>query len=549
MRQSFKSKKWTSCVLTAAMAVTVLSACSGNNSNGGNNTATNKPAQSQAPEQNEAPPALTSLTYYTRLSNEAGATMSNLSEHKSLQELEKRTGVKVKYEHPPAGEGQDLQSLNLMIASGKYTDIIDFNWLNGFPGGPEKALNDGVLIELNDLIEEHAPNLSKILKENPDIKKQISTDSGKIYAFPNLSTDPRGLTFVGPVIRQDWLDKLGLSTPTTVDEWYQVLKAFKEKDPNGNGKPDEIPFHPDNGWWLKESSFLLGAWGVGYNWYHEDGKVKYGALEPGFKEYVTTLNKWYKEGLMDKEFATTDLQLFDAKMTGDRMGSSILLAGGGVGKYNQLMAEKNKNYKLVGTPLPVLNKGDKPLFGQKDNNYAGMGTGITTANKNPIETVKYLDYRYSDEGRLLLIFGIEGESYDMINGYPTYNEQITKNPDGLPMSHALAQYSVGLPTLTDIRFNEQYSWKTQELKDSIANWSAPTNERRMPPVTPSPEESQKLSSIMNDVTTYRDEMVIKFVMGAEPLDNYDRFVEQLKSMGIEEAVGIYQKALDRYNAR
>jgi putative aldouronate transport system substrate-binding protein len=71
----------------------------------------------------------------------------------------------------------------------------------------------------------------------------------------------------------------------------------------------------------------------------------------------------------------------------------------------------------------------------------------------------------------------------------------------------------------------------------------------MPPVTPSPEESQKLSSIMNDVTTYRDEMIIKFVMGAESMDNYDKFVSQLKSMGMEEAIAIYQGALDRYNAR
>jgi putative aldouronate transport system substrate-binding protein len=536
MAKRFKATKWSGILLATALVVTSLSACSSGNTNEGGSKATNKPSNStQAPKGTDAPPALTNLTYFAKLSNEAAATMSNLSEHKGMQELERRTGVKVKYEHAPAGEGQDMQALNLMIASGKYTDIIDFNWLT-IPGGPEKALKDGVIIPLNDLIEEHAPNLKKILDENPDVKKQITTDGGVIYAFPDLSIDPRTLTFVGPVIRQDWLDKLNLSMPTTIDEWTTVLKAFKEQDPNGNGKPDEIPFHPDNGWWLKETSFLLGAWGVGYNWYLEDGKVKYGALEPGFKEYINLLRGWYKDGLMDKEFATTDLQLFDAKMTGEQMGSSVVLAGGGVGKYNQLMAEKNSSYKLIGTPLPVLNKGDTPQFGQRDHVFKGMSTAITSSNKNPIETVKYLDYRYSEEGGLLLTFGIEGESYNMVDGYPTYSELITNNPDGLPMSHALAQYMVQFPKLGDVRFNEQYSWKTQELKDSVANWSAPTNEKKLPPITPSPEESQKLASI-------------KFIMGAESMDNYDKFINQLKQMKIEEAIVINQAALDRYNAR
>lgn len=149
-----------------------------------------------------------------------------------------------------------------------------------------------------------------------------------------------------------------MQAPTTIDEWYTVMKAFKENDPNGNGKRDEIPMNIN----LNQirtgnaEDTLVGAWGIGFDFYQEDGKVKYGMLDPKFKEFIATLQKWYKEGLLDQEYATTDTKLFDAKMTGDRIGSSVFLAGGGIGKYNQLMETKNPNFKLAGTAYPTLKK-------------------------------------------------------------------------------------------------------------------------------------------------------------------------------------------------
>jgi putative aldouronate transport system substrate-binding protein len=509
---------------------------------------------SAAPEESKNSPAqgttqpLTNLTYFLEMNNNAAPNFKNYNEREAYKELEKRTGVKVEYVHPPVGPDQVKQGLNLMIASNNLTDVIDFNWLT-YPGGPEKAINDGVIIDLKDLIEKHAPNLNKILKEHPEVKKQISTDSGKIYSFPDLNLQKEQLTYTGPAIRQDWLDKLGLTAPTTVDEWYTVLKAFKEKDPNGNGKPDEIPFNTNGNFWFKDSSFLVGAWGIGHEFYQDKGVVKYGATQPEFKEFVITMQKWYKEGLLDPEYAINDEKLFDAKVTGDRIGSTLLLAGGGVGKFNQLMKDKNPKFVMQGIPYPTLKKGDTAALGQKVNYFTGLGAAITKANKNPIETVKYLDYRYGEEGNLLFNFGIEGVSYKMVNGYPTYTDEILKNPQGMPMAQALSKYHGSSPKLIDVRYNEQYSWTTPVLKESVKRWSEALNEMKMPPVTPSPEESAKFSSIMNDVNTYMGEMFNKFVMGAEPIENYDTFIKKLKSLNIDEATKIQQDALDRYNKR
>jgi putative aldouronate transport system substrate-binding protein len=524
----------TSILIVAAM----LSACS--------NSAT--PESSSTATTTATTQPLTKLTYFLEMNNNAAPVSKNYNDREMYKELEKRTGVKVEYTHPPIGPEQVKQALNLMVASNNLTDVIDFNWLS-YPGGPEKAINDGVIIDLKDLIDKYAPNLSKILKDNPEVKKQISTDSGKIYSFPDLSLKNEQLTYTGPVIRQDWLDKLGLAAPTTVDEWYTALKAFKEKDPNGNGKADEIPFHINTDFWLRDSSFLVGAWGIGFEFYQDNGVVKYGVTQPEFKEYVKTMQKWYKEGLLDPEYATNDEKLFDAKVTGERIGSSIVLAGGGVGKFNQLMKDKNPKFVLQGITYPTLKKGDRAEIGQKINYFNGLGAAITKANKNPIETVKYLDYRYGEEGNLLFNFGVEGVSYTMENGYPKYTDLIMKNPQGLPMAQALSKYAGSSPKLIDVRYNEQYSWTTPVLKQSVKNWSDAINKKKMPPVTPSPEESAKFASIMSDVNTYVGEMFNKFVMNAEPIENYDTFIKKLKSLNIDEAIKIQQAALDRYNKR
>ncbi|MEK3722700.1 ABC transporter substrate-binding protein [Paenibacillus sp. FSL H8-0034] len=535
------SRKMTVTFTVFLITVSLINACS----SPGGNASTAQPAAEKEAEKKPA-----KLTYFMEMSDATAAVVKNQSETLAYQEMEKITGIKMEFQHPPKGQGQSVQALNLMIASNNLTDIIHTNWLS-FNGGPEKAINDGVIIDLKDLIEKHAPNLSKILKENPDVRKQISTDTGKIYAFPDLTLKKEQLTYWGLGIRQDWLEKLGLQAPTTIDEWYTVMKAFKENDPNGNGKRDEIPMNIN----LNQirtgnaEDTLVGAWGIGFDFYQEDGKVKYGMLDPKFKEFIATLQKWYKEGLLDQEYATTDTKLFDAKMTGDRIGSSVFLAGGGIGKYNQLMETKNPNFKLAGTAYPTLKKGDVPELGHKINYFTGVGDAVSKSNKNPIETVKWLDYKYGPEGHMLFNFGIEGKTYKMENGYPKYTDEVMKNPQGLPVSQALAKIYGFTAKVIDIRYNEQYSWITPLQKNAVKLWSEPLNKKKMPPVTPSPEESTKYASVMNDVKTYTDEMLNKFIMGAEPIENYDNFVNKLKSLHIDEAIKIQQTALDRYNKR
>ncbi|MDF2659663.1 MAG: transporter substrate-binding protein [Paenibacillus sp.] len=537
-----KMKVLTTSLVAVSLMATVLAACGGKEEKPG--TANPAPAAGgEAPKDVSYPK---SVSYWVSLNSNVGATMKSFGEIAAYKELEKKTGTKVEFQHPPVGQEKD--QFNLMLASGKLPDVIEYTWGTA-PKGADSLIKEKRIIRLNELIDKHAPNLSKVLKDNPQFRKLITTDEGNIYVMPFLLGDELLAIVNGPVIRKDWLDKLNLKVPTTISEWETVLTAFRDQDPNGNGKKDEIPYLfsiADN----EYNHLFVGAWGIGMDFYNEKGKVKYGPIEPQFKEFLATMNKWYKAGLIDRDYATTDAKLKDAKVTNNQLGSLSAYPGSGISRYTTLVQSTTPNFSLVGAPYPGLKAGDKPL-GQYQFAFSGIGAAVSATAANPEQIVKWLDYKYGQEGHLLFNFGIEGESYKMENGNPKYTDLIMNNPDKLPITQAMAKYFIASwsgPIVQDKRYIEQY-FTMPEQRDAQKAWMTADHSKQMPPITLTAEESSKTASIMNDVKTYRDEMINKFIMGAEPIENFDKFVQTIKSMGIEEAIKARQAALDRFNNR
>jgi len=483
------------------------------------------------------------LTCWASLNSNVAQHSSSYSEIPLYKELEKRTGVKIEFLHPPVG--QENEQFNLMIASNELPDMIEYNWL-GYPGGPEKAMQDGIIMPLNDVIDQYAPNLKKYFAANEDIAKMVKTDNGNYYCFPFIRGDDFLTVFYGPQIRKDWLDEYGLEIPTTISEWETVLKELINK----KGLDAGITLSGTSE--ISMGGFIVSAYGVLYGFMQENGQVKYGPIEPGFKDALATLEKWYREGILDPDFAAQDAKTKDAKITGDRVAAYVGYSGSGMGKYTPLVRQQNPKFELAGAPWPTLNKGEIPITGQKDNPYIGGGSVAITTQCDELEiAAKWLDYGYSEEGHMLYNFGIEDVSYKMVNGYPTYTDLITKNPDGLSMGQALAQYcrsSFSGPFVQDRRYQEQYLQYPEQV-EALKTWGNHKGLLKMPPITPTPEESQRYASIMSEINTYVSEMFLKFVMGQESIDKFDSFVEQIKKMNIEEAIKIQQAALDRYYKR
>jgi len=479
------------------------------------------------------------LSVWGMSSNSSSTSLESSPFGKKWQEL---TGVTVEFQQPMAGTNGSSEGLSLLIASGDLSDIIISNLYNQ-PGGIKKFADDGVIIRLNEVMDKYAPNLVKYLNENKDIDKMVKSDDGSYYMFPFIRGDEILSVSSGPVIRKDLLDEGGLAVPETIDEWYVALKYFKERGA-------DAPLSYDFASWEKLGVFL-GAYGVKADFYVVDGKVKYGYLEPQMKDALSNLKKWYDEGLLDKNFIKIgDL---DSKILTSEACASVLFAGSGLGKYLSAMREKDPKFHLVPTKFPVLNKGDKPMFGTKEFRYVPNNNGfITTACQNVELAARFLDFGYSEKGHMLFNFGIEGESYVMEDGYPRYTELITKNPEGLSMSNVMVKYmraSMSGPFVQDKRYIEQY-YTFEQQKDALKLWSeTDTLKYNIPMVSFDEEQSQQLSSIMNNVKTYVDETVFKFIMGIEPIENYDKFVNQLKALGIEKAIEIYQKAVENYQNR
>lgn len=479
------------------------------------------------------------VTFFAPLSGNLSNVVKDFGETPIAQEWSKRTGINVKYIHPTNND-----QFNLMLASRDLPDIVEHIWIN-YPGGPSKAIKDNLILKLNDIIDEKSPNLKKFLSENSDVEKQLKTDDGELYVYPLVRSDEMLLTTTGPVIRKDWLEDLNLEVPETISEWENMLRAFK------NEKGAQTPLVVKSMTDMYEYGAFLGAYGVIKGFFIDDnGKVQYGAVTPEYKEFLKTMNKWYEEGLLDNNFTGSDSKMVDSSILNGKAGATVGALGGGIGKW--LNSKPDDKYDLVGAPWPVLNKGERHKFSSRQNKVSGYGAAISTNCKNVDAAAKLLDYVYSDEGIMLMNFGIENVSYKMENGYPKYTELITNNPDGQSMAVALAQYARSGSSgafVQDRRYLEQYAGLPQQ-QDAIKKWMDTDAEKHvLPPLTPKEEESNVISSFLSNANTLVEEMTVKLIMGQTDFEKWDSYVENVKKAGLSEALAVYQNALDRYNNR
>ncbi|MFC3788196.1 extracellular solute-binding protein [Paenibacillus sp. GCM10012307] len=536
-------------ILALLLGVSLLGACDSrgllSNQFGDNRSAeqeNNKIAQNESAISTEESQPV--LTYWAELNGNAARIKPTFQGVPFFQEWQKRTGVSLKFIQPPANQARE--ALNVLLASGELPDMLEYEWIN-FPGGPEKAIKEGHILRLNEAIDQYAPNLKAYLAKHPDIDRQVRTADGSYYMFPFIQANDRLRTYQGPILRKDWLDELGLEVPETIEEWYTVLKAFKEKKHVVAplvflGVPSPL--------FGIESGGFIGAYGVRKGFYLEDGEVLYGPIEPGYKSFLALFRDWYAERLIDKNIATVDTVTLDMSMITGRSGASLWNSGAGIGTWLPLIKNKDPKGALVPAPYPVLNKGDRPKFGQLAPAVGSSGgVAISSRSQNVEQAVRMLDYGYGPEGHMLFNFGVEGVSYEMKDGYPSYTDLILRNPDKLAPSQALAMYTRASyfgPFVQDVRYMEQY-YALPEQKEAVKLWSnTGAADHLLPSAPKTEEESAEFAAIMQDVTTMVDEMSLRIILGIEPLEAFEGYLEQLRALKIDRAIQIQKQAYDRY---
>ncbi len=517
---------------------------------GGNETtqAAAEAESTQAPSGSVYPLASgDTLTYWCPLETSVSANFASLGDTPFAKGWQENTGVSIEFMHPPTG--QQAEQFSLLLADGNYPDLMEYNWMNDYPGGPEKAINDGVILPLNDIIDQYCPNLKAYLAENPDIDKMIQTDEGHYYCFPFIRGDENLCNTIGLMLRADWLKQLGMEVPETIDEWHEVLTAFK----NELGVASPLAFEYTNESYLNTNPLAYAFETTRGFYLGSDGTIHFGATEEGYKNYLTTMAQWYAEGLLDPDIATLGNDQVSAKITGGTAGASIGQAGSRMGTWTNAARQSNPEFELVAAPPPALEKGKTAEFGQTENQYSGRASvAITTTCEDVERAARLMDWAYGEEGHLYFNFGTEGVSYKMVDGYPTYTDEILNNPNGWAVSQAMAAYIRGSyngPFVQDLRYLEQY-YTLPEQQETPEVWGSSNGRAHLvPPITPTSDESREFSSIMNEINTYRDEMTLRFIFGTESLDNFDEYAANIENMGLARALEIENAALERYNSR
>lgn len=542
-------------LLAAAMALSSCGGGQGTSSAASPASSSTAPASSAAPSSQaeaDAPeedasglPLVTepsTMTMWIQMSQQVSEIIQDFNENEMYQELERRTGVHIDFTIPPAAEAQ--QSLNVLIASDNYPEILHLLPFTNpsYPGGTDKGIEDGVILNVNDLVDQYMPNMKALMTSGEDVAKAVYTDSGNIAGFYNIA--PVAQTpWYGLAIRQDWLDDLGLEKPVTYDDLYNVLKAFKEQ--KGAVAPAMLYYKGVHQYDLFNSGF-----GVGQTFYHEDGTVKYGPMEQGYKEYLEMINKWYAEGLIDQDFPTrvTDSTAAESYTTTGKTGvwhDMYVNLGGLKAKTD------DPNFQAVGLANPMKKAGDMLHIGQHNARVGRNMHVITTKCKDPVLAVKWFDYQYGDEGSILTNYGVEGKTFEYVDGEPVLNDFITNNPDGLTLVQAMGVYLKPPGGGTRYYWQRELANMPPENLEAPEIWKSNVDFAWMIPghAVLTSEEGDQYALIMGDITTYVVEMTLKFILGQEPLDKFDDYVAQLKSMNIEGAIALKQASFDRYNSR
>ena len=278
--------------------------------------------------------------------------------------------------------------------------------------------------------------------------------------------------------------------------------------------------------------------------------MKLGYAQEGYKDVLAWLNKLYEEKLLDPNFTTIEQNIVDSNILTGVSGVSSGSIGSKMGVL--LKTNADQDFSLAAVPSLVANKGDTAMFAHYDNGLPGTNTYITTDCKDPAAAAHFLNYGYTQEGHMLYNFGTEGLSYEIVDGIPTYTDLIMKNEEGLSVSQAMSEYELawwGGPFVQDRNYILQYyEWEAQrEALDTITKTDVA--KYKLPNTLISEENQDEYANISSEINTYRAEMELKFIRGEETLDNFDQYLENLKSMNIDRLIEIEQEALDEFNSR
>ncbi|RNA67713.1 ABC transporter substrate-binding protein [Alteribacter keqinensis] len=455
--------------------------------------------------------------------------------------LEEDTNITIDWTNIPADAYEERK--NLMLAGGELPDAF---YNASFSDNDLVTYGqNGTIIPLEDLIEEYAPNLSARMEERPELRSVVTAPDGHIYSLP--SAEEAGIgdfpNFLS--INTKWLDELGLDMPKTLDEYGDVLRAFRDEDPNNTGKNDTIPLSFMYNFWTGNMGDLYASFGVPNNPDYRivrDGEVLFTAVQPEFKEATAYFHEWVEEGLIDEESFTHDVSQYFAKgKTEDaRLGSYIWW------ETEEIVGpDRAGDYALLG---PLEGPNGHHMVGRA--NASDMGRGafvITSANENPEITMRWVDQLYDPEMSAQINWGPEDDVFERDeNGTLVWAEL----EEGVSMGEYRQLVAPNGPSVilaehfgTVVEMDPRAKQRLLDIEEHYEPYAV---DEKYPNIFFEPEELQRINRLQTDILNVVEEKQALWLMNGGVEEEWDDFVEQLNQMGLEELMEIYQDGYDRF---
>lgn len=456
-------------------------------------------------------------------------------------EYEDRTNINVDWEQVPNTSLEEKR--NLILASNE--DLPDVFYSAGIPvQDVYKYGKQGTFIELNDLIDEYAPNLKKLMDEDPSIQDAITFPDGNIYTLPYLTSPEFVAMRTNPFmwINKEWVEELDMDIPKTTEQFYQYLKAVKETDLKGDGEGKEIPYGDDGIDRLVAK--LYGSFGLNNTGGHNalidldpDGdELRFIPTSDGYKELLEYVHKLYSEELIQQNIYSTDNDQYIANNEENLYGSTTYWP-------TPMLFGENESVSLE--PLEGPN-GDK-LYSTVSHPVGSLGNfAITKGNENPEATMRWVDYFYSDEGSKFFYMGLEGETYEETeDGEVEYLEEIlTESTIGISVAKYLAWVGVSAPALVKQEYfsGSESSPESLEAAEKVEPYVV---DEIWPNFTYTDDENKELIPIRTDLAKYIEEKQAEFITGERSFSEWDDFVETLEKIGKEDFMRINGQAYER----
>lgn len=458
------------------------------------------------------------------------------TENLFFERMEKITGVKLDFSQYTTEEAWNAAKSQLLDGTLALPDALFKAELT--PQETTELLKAGKIIDLRPYLAEHAPNLWALLESHPEWMEAVTLPTGEIAALPSIDE----LQFNNAMwINAAWLSRAGLDTPTTAEELTEVLRAFRDRDMNSNGKRnDEVPLTFSSLWDLR---FLGHAFGLTANDYFvtmdESGKVSEVLTSDKNREFLTWLHQLWEEGLLDKN-GFTGLRNLSVNTEEDAdIVYGVMLSSTPVELVN---AAALKEYAL----LDPLKYEGKQIYRDLTGDVIRGTFAITSACKDPAALLKWVDYLYTEEGFILAEAGMEGEEFSWNDDGTWLWETTSEELMNVVLPEATLRSGAAMPGYASIDFQKKIDDNsTLHVVESLLRLKN-ADSLPYPMVYLTKEQQARVDELIAEITKYAEYQMVWFVVGDVELNDetWADFCEQVKALGVDEMVEIWQTAAD-----